>query len=59
VDFPHQDSEWPNSQSLIERQFGQVPAEETRRMVAQNAIDFFHLDATPAQGAAPHEAARV
>jgi predicted TIM-barrel fold metal-dependent hydrolase len=47
VDFPHQDSEWPNSLSLIERQFAEVPPDEKRRMVAENAIEFFHLDAGP------------
>jgi predicted TIM-barrel fold metal-dependent hydrolase len=49
VDFPHQDSEWPNSLQLLERQFADVPAAEKRKMTAQNAIDFFHLDAMPAR----------
>src|SRR5581483_9251343 len=44
IDFPHQDSEWPNSMALIDKMFARVPAEETRRIVAQNAIDYFHLD---------------
>src|SRR5439155_15917047 len=44
VDFPHQDSEWPRSQSLIERQFAEVPPDEKRKMTAQNANDYFHLN---------------
>jgi uncharacterized protein len=53
VDFPHQDSEWPESMKLIERQFAGVPDDEKRRMVARNAIDFFHLDAIPEPQSAP------
>jgi len=44
IDFPHQDSEWPHSMSLIDNMFDGVPHEETVKMVCQNAIDFFHLD---------------
>lgn len=45
TDFPHQESEFPHSMGVIERVFDGVPAEEKRKMVAQNVIDFFHLDA--------------
>ena len=53
IDFPHQDSEWPNSMDLIRRMFDGVPADETRKMVAENAIELFHLDGvavTPESG---------
>lgn len=44
VDFPHQDSEWPNSMGVVEWNFAGVPEDEKYRMVAANAIEFFHLD---------------
>ncbi len=47
TDFPHQESEWPHSDQVLARNFAGVPADETRRMVAGNAIEFFHLDAAP------------
>jgi len=43
TDFPHQDSEWPNSMQLVEEQFAGVPEEEKRRMVRDNAMEYFHL----------------
>lgn len=45
TDFPHQESEFPHSRGVIERIFAGVPEDEKRKMVAQNVIDFFHLDA--------------
>ncbi|HLH24335.1 MAG TPA: amidohydrolase family protein [Chloroflexota bacterium] len=48
TDFPHQESEWPHSDQVLARNFAGVPADEVRRMVADNAIAFFHLDAAPA-----------
>ncbi|MPZ15324.1 MAG: amidohydrolase family protein [Chloroflexi bacterium] len=47
TDFPHQDSEWPNSMGVVAWNFTDVPEDETFRMVAVNAIEFFHLDALP------------
>ena len=43
-DFPHQESDWPESRKVLERNFAGVPADETDRMVARNAVEFFHLD---------------
>ena len=43
TDFPHQDSEWPCSMDVLAWNFARVPADETYRMVAGNALDFFHL----------------
>ncbi|HEY7065680.1 MAG TPA: amidohydrolase family protein [Chloroflexota bacterium] len=48
TDFPHQESEWPHSADVLARNFADVPEDEVRRMVVQNAIDFFHLDAVAA-----------
>ena len=51
TDFPHQESEFPESMGVIERVFEGVPDDERRLMVAQNAIDFFHLDGVAAGAA--------
>jgi predicted TIM-barrel fold metal-dependent hydrolase len=44
TDFPHQESEFPHSEGVIAKNFAGVPADEVRKMVADNAIRFFHLD---------------
>jgi predicted TIM-barrel fold metal-dependent hydrolase len=44
-DFPHVESDWPNSAKTLERQFEGVPKDEQDLMVAGNAIRFLHLDA--------------
>jgi predicted TIM-barrel fold metal-dependent hydrolase len=43
-DFPHQESNWPESRKLIERIFAGVPEQEQYRMVCGNAVEFFHLE---------------
>ena len=43
-DFPHQESEYPNSLKVIEENFRNVPADETYKMTCGNVIDFFHLE---------------
>ncbi len=43
-DFPHQESDWPDSQPLLDRIFEGVPAEDRYKMVAGNVIEFFHLN---------------
>ncbi|MGH7844764.1 MAG: amidohydrolase family protein [Candidatus Binatia bacterium] len=45
TDFPHDPSDWPNSQATIERNFAGVPEDERYLMLAGNAIRFFKLDA--------------
>jgi predicted TIM-barrel fold metal-dependent hydrolase len=42
-DFPHQESDWPDSMGVIERNFVGVPEEEKYKMVCGNAVEFFHL----------------
>ncbi|MCH8939567.1 MAG: amidohydrolase family protein [Chloroflexi bacterium] len=42
-DFPHQESDWPNSMETLDWNFKGVPADERYKMVAGNVIDFFHL----------------
>jgi len=43
-DFPHQESEYPNSMKVIEENFANVPEDEAHRMTCGNVIDFFHLE---------------
>ena len=44
TDFPHVVTRWPNSLKVLDSQMTGVPADEKRKMVADNAIKFFHLD---------------
>jgi predicted TIM-barrel fold metal-dependent hydrolase len=48
TDFPHQESEYPHSHRVIDKNFAGVPADETSRMVAGNVITFFHLETSRA-----------
>jgi len=42
-DFPHQESDWPDSDRVIAHNFRDVPASEVRCMVAGNAVRFFRI----------------
>jgi predicted TIM-barrel fold metal-dependent hydrolase len=42
-DFPHQESDWPDSLKIIERNFAHVPEGEKYKMVCGNAVEFFNL----------------
>jgi predicted TIM-barrel fold metal-dependent hydrolase len=42
-DFPHQESDWPESLKVIGKNFEGVPSEEQSKMVCANAVEFFHL----------------
>jgi predicted TIM-barrel fold metal-dependent hydrolase len=42
-DFPHQESDWPESMTVIENNFAGVPQQEKHKMVCGNAVEFFHL----------------
>ncbi len=44
TDFPHAESDWPDSQKVIEEIFAGVPEDERRQMLGGNAIEYFHLD---------------
>ncbi len=48
TDFPHLVTRWPHSLETWEKQAEGVPEEDRRKMVADNAINFFHLDHVPA-----------
>jgi predicted TIM-barrel fold metal-dependent hydrolase len=43
-DFPHQESEYPHSMSVIEQNFRGVPDEERHAMVCGNIARFLHLE---------------
>ena len=47
TDFAHAESDWPESQRVIEEVFAGVPDDERRLMLGGNAIEYFHLDPTP------------
>ncbi len=44
ADFPHVESEWPNSRKVLAERFEGVPEEEQHKMVVGNAIEFFRLN---------------
>jgi len=47
-DFPHEVTRWPNSVEVMTDQLAAVPGDEKRKLMAQNAIDFFHIDGVAA-----------
>lgn len=44
TDFPHVVTYWPHSLEVMEKQMAGIPDEEKQKIVAGNAIKFFHLD---------------
>lgn len=44
-DFAHAQGDWPYSRHVIEETFVGVPEDEAHRMLAGNAVEFFHLEA--------------
>ncbi len=42
-DFPHQESDWPESLKIIDKNFAGVPSEERHKMACGNAVEFFRL----------------
>lgn len=44
TDFPHQESDWPISNLVLDRVFAGVPDEDRHKMVVDNVVKFFHLD---------------
>ena len=45
-DFPHAESNWPESQRSIDEMFADVPEDEAARILGGNAIDYFRIDAS-------------
>jgi predicted TIM-barrel fold metal-dependent hydrolase len=50
TDFPHVQCDWPNSRQVIEDQFKDVPDDERRKIVRDNAVKYFRLDKPEATG---------
>ena len=43
-DFPHLESDWPNSRRVIEENFSGIPEDEKWKMTVGNAMKYFKLD---------------
>jgi uncharacterized protein len=52
TDFPHQESEWPNSLAVIDRNFAGVPERDKQLMIRDNAVRFFRLEQRSVNGTA-------
>jgi predicted TIM-barrel fold metal-dependent hydrolase len=46
-DFPHENSTWPNSRNVIDRDLGSLPEDKRRKIVCDTAANLYHL-AVPA-----------
>jgi predicted TIM-barrel fold metal-dependent hydrolase len=57
VDYPHGDSTWPDTQEVIRRCWGHLPADELRKLTHENAAALFRWplpdDANPLSEAQP------
>jgi len=42
-DFPHQESDWPESHKVLAHNFTGVPQDEVHKMTVRNAAEFFRL----------------
>lgn len=45
TDFPHMNTDWPLSLRSIDEQMGDIPEDERRRIVRDNAVELFKLPA--------------
>ena len=41
VDYPHGDGTWPDTQAVIEKYWGHIPARELRKMCCENAAALY------------------
>ena len=46
-DYPHPNSTWPNSRSIIQRDLGHLPAEERTKLIRGNVTRLYDLPAVP------------
>ena len=42
-DFPHQESDWPESLKIIDKNFVDIPSQDKQKMACGNAVEFFRL----------------
>ena len=47
VDYPHGDGTWPDTQDVIEKYWGHLPAEELRKLLYANAASLFRQPLPP------------
>ena len=47
-DFPHENSTWPNSRKVIQRDLGYLPAEKRVKLVCTNVAKLYNLEIPPA-----------
>ncbi len=52
TDFPHGECDWPYSQDVLAESFAGIPDDARHKVIAGNAIEFFHLPAS-AMGVQP------
>ena len=43
-DFPHAESTWPRSMAFLDRMFGDIPAEDRKKMTRDNAAQMFRFN---------------
>ena len=43
TDFPHHGNDWPYSRKVIDELFANVSSEERKKIICQNAVDFWNL----------------
>jgi predicted TIM-barrel fold metal-dependent hydrolase len=43
TDFPHGNTNWPESRQLIEEEFAGIPEGDVRKIVCDNALDYFQV----------------
>ncbi len=41
TDYPHGDGTWPDTQAVVEKYWGDIPVDELRKMLHQNAAKLF------------------
>jgi predicted TIM-barrel fold metal-dependent hydrolase len=51
-DYPHTEATWPDSRGAIAAAVAGVPADEARRMLGLNAVDFYRFDLPTVRAAA-------
>lgn len=45
TDFPHMNTDWPQSRQSIDEQMGDIPEIDRRKIIRDNAVEFFKLPA--------------
>ena len=47
TDYPHQDSTWPNTQSMLRRQLSHLPDQQVADVCWRNAVHVYGATAPP------------